>query len=326
MRTRERLELISCPLYRPDEFDFAPSDPEWLWDGYLACGQITLLTGQWKIGKTALLACLLGRLGTGGLLAGCSVRPANAIVLTEEGMSLWRSRCRDFRIGSHVSFAFRPFSRKVDVGQWEMMADSIRIIQRERAVELLVIDPLATIWPVQDENHAAGVVKLLSTIRTLAAQNLAVLLVHHPRKERIGGGRESRGSGALSAFVDILIEMRWYAKAESTDRRRRLLAWSRYDRTPRELIISMTADGKNFVPDDGEDGPGPVDLVVLRLLRDEPGLSFREILRLWPRDTPRPSPTALHRCLSRLLDEGRLSRRGSGSRYSPFRYQVEAAS
>src|ERR1043166_694326 len=68
-------------LFRLSEMDKRPTQVEWLWDGYLARGQITLLAGQWKIGKTALLASLLARLGAGGQLAGRDVRPGSAIVL-----------------------------------------------------------------------------------------------------------------------------------------------------------------------------------------------------------------------------------------------------
>ena len=50
-----------------------PPTVRWLWHGYLARGSITLLTSQWKSGKTTLLSILLGRLKTGGDLAGLRV-------------------------------------------------------------------------------------------------------------------------------------------------------------------------------------------------------------------------------------------------------------
>jgi hypothetical protein len=50
----------------------------WLWHGYLAAGNVTLLVGQWKAGKTTLLSVLLARLGAGGTLAGRAVRPGRA--------------------------------------------------------------------------------------------------------------------------------------------------------------------------------------------------------------------------------------------------------
>jgi len=46
----------------------AVSAIDWLWHGFLARGNFTLLTGQWKGGKTTLLAMLLARRHTGGVL------------------------------------------------------------------------------------------------------------------------------------------------------------------------------------------------------------------------------------------------------------------
>ncbi len=39
--------------------DGAAPQLRWLWQGYLAAGAVTLLTSQWKIGKTTLLALVL---------------------------------------------------------------------------------------------------------------------------------------------------------------------------------------------------------------------------------------------------------------------------
>jgi hypothetical protein len=36
-----------------------------------------------------------------------------------------------------------------------------------------------------------------------------VLQVHHPRRGRHEAGQAARGSGALAAFADILLEMNW---------------------------------------------------------------------------------------------------------------------
>src|SRR5262249_41455896 len=60
----------------------APRD--WLWQGYLLPGAVTLLTSLWKSGKSTLLAVLLSRLKTGGMLAGLPVRAGRAVVISEE--------------------------------------------------------------------------------------------------------------------------------------------------------------------------------------------------------------------------------------------------
>src|SRR5438552_16781898 len=64
----------------------------WLWDGYLARGCVTLLTSQWKSGKTTLLALLLARREAGGELAGLAVAPGRTAVVSEEAALLWEER------------------------------------------------------------------------------------------------------------------------------------------------------------------------------------------------------------------------------------------
>lgn len=66
----------------------------WLWHGYLAVGAVTLLTSQWKIGKTTLLSILLARMKTGGTLAGLPVSAGRAVVISEESSEQWLLRGR----------------------------------------------------------------------------------------------------------------------------------------------------------------------------------------------------------------------------------------
>ena len=60
----------------------APEPTPWLWDGYLKPGDITLLTSQWKTGKTTLLTGLLRHLGTGEPFLGRLVRVVDLNALT----------------------------------------------------------------------------------------------------------------------------------------------------------------------------------------------------------------------------------------------------
>ena len=58
------------PALRPQWGELGPRAlpaQRWLWHGYLARGAVTLLTSQWKTGKTTLLSVLLNKLGDGGL-------------------------------------------------------------------------------------------------------------------------------------------------------------------------------------------------------------------------------------------------------------------
>jgi hypothetical protein len=87
----------------------------------------------------------------------------------------------------------------------------------------------------------------LAPLQRLAARGLAVLALHHPAKRNKGDGPTGRGRGALLGCADILIEMRWYRRPTDADRRRRLLGLSRFDETPRELVIELNAEGTDYL-------------------------------------------------------------------------------
>ena len=88
----------------------------WLWHGYLGPANVTLLTGQWKAGKTALVAALLARMATGGTLAGLPVRAGRAVVVSEEAAEHWAGRAPGGLRFGDVGFFCRPFRRAADAG------------------------------------------------------------------------------------------------------------------------------------------------------------------------------------------------------------------
>jgi hypothetical protein len=61
----------------------------WLWHGYLAARVVTLLTSQWKTGKTTLTAVLLSHMKNGGTLAGLPLAAGRAVILSEESSETW---------------------------------------------------------------------------------------------------------------------------------------------------------------------------------------------------------------------------------------------
>src|SRR5579871_1361190 len=77
---------------------------EWLWQGFVARGNLTLLTSLWKAGKTTLLSMLLSRRKEGGTLAGLAVKPGKTVVVSEEPMELWAERARRYDFGGKVCF------------------------------------------------------------------------------------------------------------------------------------------------------------------------------------------------------------------------------
>jgi hypothetical protein len=78
-------------------------------------------------------------------------------------------------------------------------------------------------------------------LQGLTARRVSVLILHHPRKGDPPLGQAARGSGALSGYADILLEMRRVPNAADDDRRRRLYGFSRFPETPRQLVIEWSA-------------------------------------------------------------------------------------
>src|SRR5262245_66600965 len=96
-------------LWWGDDFSRPPREPDWLWHGYLAPRRVTVLTSQWKVGKTTLISLLLARLGQGGTLGGLAVRPGKVAVITDEDREQWQMRGSPLRFGPNLGLLHRPF-------------------------------------------------------------------------------------------------------------------------------------------------------------------------------------------------------------------------
>src|SRR5947207_10701845 len=95
----------------------------WLWDGYLAPGNITLLTSQWKTGKTTLLAGLLRCLERGEPFLGRPLAAGKALVVSEESTDQWADRLQRMPVGPHAQLLPRPFAGRPTLDQWNALID-----------------------------------------------------------------------------------------------------------------------------------------------------------------------------------------------------------
>ena len=309
-------------VYLDEPGPTAPQVP-WLWHGYLAPGNLTLLTSQWKAGKTTLVATLLARLVTGGTLAGLPVRAGRAVVVSEESLEHWQARAAGLHFGQAVGFLCRPFRGKPTPDDWERLIDHLAARHAERPLDLVVIDPLASFLPGRSENDAAGMMAGLLPLQRLTDAGVAVLILHHPRKGESAPGRAARGSGALTGFADVLIEMGWVREPQADDRRRKLMAFSRHPQTTRRLAVERTADGTDYVAlgDFTEFEQADGWTVLHMVLEDADRKLTAESIRTgWPKDYPCPSQPTLWRWLDRAVADGRVKKGGTGRRSDPFEY------
>jgi hypothetical protein len=329
MKPAHHLPLPSAPL--GDAFRLQAlggsrpiaAEMPWLWRGYLAAGQLTLLTSLWKSGKTTLLSILLSRLQEDGELLGLPVRPARALVLSEEGTDLWQQRRHRLVFSAHTDLISRPFAGKPSAAEWRALIDHAGTVLGTEGGRLLVIDTVATLLPSGVETNADCMVRALAPLRRLAEQGVAIWLMHHPHKGKSRAGQWSRGTGSLPASVDIVVEMHAFRADDPDDRRRWLLGHSRHEETPRRLLIEWTADGADYrvlaePPDeDFERGWSAIRLVLSA--RGAPQTAA-EILRSWPAAAAPPSRATLYRWLARAVERQLVRCEATNRRNAPYRY------
>ncbi len=225
---------------RPIPFDALDSGltitaTSWLWDGYLMPGDVTLLTSQWKTGKTTLLTGLLRRLATGQPFLGRAVRTGRAWVVSEESLQIWTERMRVMPLGPHAQLLARPFRGRPTPDEWDLLLDKAAEARGNGELDLFVVDPLASFLPGRCESDAGTLLEALQPLHRLTAAGVAVLLLHHPRKGASEPGSSARGSGALLGFVDTALELTRYSKLKSDRCRRLILGQSRRAGTPARL-------------------------------------------------------------------------------------------
>ncbi|MBX3400345.1 MAG: AAA family ATPase [Gemmataceae bacterium] len=303
-----------------------PPADRWLWHGYLAPGDVTLLTSLWKTGKTTLLAGLLQHHGTGTPFLDRPVAPGRAWIVSEESLEQWRERIARLPLGPHVQLLARPFRGRPTVDEWHLLLDRAVEACAAGELDLFIVDPLASFLPGRCESDAASLLEALQPLHRLTTAGAAVALLHHPRKRAAEPGQSARGSGALLAFVDTSLELTRYSKLKSDANRRLILAQSRRPETPARLAYEWNPATGVFRPvaDPRERQFEENWQTVLTLLQArQVAITHKELREIWPSDLDRPSATTLYEWLNHAFARKLLRREGQGTSKNPWRYRLE---
>ena len=312
--------VASLQLYSPSQLKSLAPPIDWIWDGVLATGMVTMVSSRWKQGKTTLVSALLAHLGRGGAFAGSTLKPTRVAVLSEEPASLWDKRHQNLHFDeANIRFAPRPFCGHPSRAQW---TDTILQLAEER-YGVVVLDPLAKFVPGELENRPTLITSVLEELHVLTEQGTAVLMNVHPSKGRERGDFDVRGTGAIAAFADILVKFDRPRHHVDGERIRRLQIESRIDDSETRLL-ELSADASDYAvvpeePDAGSFASGwPVLKAMLEDARRAPTL--RVLLDTWLEDFDKPSRSTLNRWLERGVKEGLVVRVGSGRHHDAFRY------
>ncbi len=298
---------------------------KWLWEGYINRGGITLLSALWKAGKTTLISHLLRAFRGGAeMFCGKPIAKAKILVVTEEDEATWCERQEMLIIEEsthHVGMICRPFIGRSNNKSWVEFIEKAAAIVDANDFDLVIIDTLAKLWPVKDENSASMVDEALMPLWAIVKNGrTALLLVHHLRK---GDGMEatgSRGSGALTAFVETIVEFRRFDQQSRSCTKRVLDGFGRYKETDGELVLDLTPAGYVACGDrDEANALNLVEKIADILPKTAPGVSYGDLVESWPDETV-PRKKVMLATLRQGTECGAFERTGSGMKGNPYTY------
>jgi hypothetical protein len=297
---------------------------KWHWQGIIPAELVTVFSALPKAGKTTLMTHLLRCCEAGAPFCGLGVRPARAVYVTEESETIWAERRDRLGLADHIEMVLRPFRSKPTFAEWRSFIDALTVSLKEKPADLVVIDTLAKLWPVHNENDASEVTASLQPLQEIAYRlRTTLLLVHHLRKSDGLEATQTRGSGAITASVDCIIEFRRYRPGDRKDRRRVLHCDARYDDRVDELVVELSADGRSYsARGDRQEAaiveacPSIYDVLPVQ----PPGYTREQVIQAaWPAGSA-PTKADLLAALNHGVEVGRWHREGDGKRGDPHRF------
>jgi AAA domain len=205
------------PVVRVGRIVSEESAQRWLVEGLWGASSVGVIGGAPKCAKTWLGLDVALSVATGTACLGKYAVPEPGpvlVYLAEDSLPVVRERIEG--MARH---------RGLDLAQVEVHVITVPVLRLDRHPDrtrlretikrlrprLLLLDPLVRLHGI-DENNAGEVAELLAYFRSLQRQlNLAVVLVHHTRKNASGGvtaGQGLRGSSDIHAFGDSNLYLR----------------------------------------------------------------------------------------------------------------------
>jgi len=306
------------PVQRACQLSTAGPQIHWLIEGLWADQAVGILGGEPKCCKSFLALDVAVSVASGAAcLRQFPVCRTGKVLLfpAEDSLAIVRQRLEGIASAAGVSFPALPVevitapSLRLDVPtDRQRLSDTVQKIQPV----LLILDPLIRLHRL-DENDASQIAALLSYLRELQRQfQLAVLLVHHARKDSHSSrpGQALRGSSELHGWGDSNLYMRRKGSQLTLSTEHR--AAPSQDHIPLQLNQTGSAVAltvlENQPISEPKAEPSPVDRVRAALAQlQEPVFSVQQLRKRCAIRTE-----TLCAALEELTQQGELSRNAKG--------------
>ena len=194
--------------------DIEPKPINWLWDGWLPSGKLTLLAGAAGTGKTTLTMGLASALTSGGIWPDgkhCN-QLGNILIWSSEDDHADTLVPRLIAAGAdmrrcHFIDGITQKGEKLPFDPSKDIPDLLNAVERIGGVSLLIIDPIVS--AVAGDMHRANDVRrsLQPVVDFAAAHHCAVVGITHFAKGGVGSTTQDRviGSQAFVALARMLL-------------------------------------------------------------------------------------------------------------------------
>ena len=310
----------ALPVVRAADIDDAEARPRWLVASLWARAGVGILGGAPKCCKSWLALEMALAVASGAPCLGVfEVGDMGGVLLymAEDAAAVVKARLAGICRHRGLDLAALPIhliiapALRLDRGHDQVR---LRDAVATYAPRLLVLDPFVRLHRI-DENDAGQVSALLGYLRELQrAHDVAVLVVHHARKNGAGGqaGQSLRGSGDFFAWADSLLYMRRH--------RGRLLLSVEHRGAPAPEPIGLTLAGEDDVHLEIDQASEAIDGTAGAAPDDGPTLDSRVLAALTEAAAPvaraelrarvRVRNERLGEALARLVATGAVLRMG----------------
>jgi hypothetical protein len=294
----------------------------WVVEPYIAVGAMTDLSGKVKLaGKTTFALDAIRNVTEGTDFLGRKTAKGPVVYLTEQPKVTFREAMKRARLLGQKDFHVLFRSDAFGAVWTDVVSEAVRKCQNCGS-KLLVVDTLSQFAGlIRDaENDSGAALMAIEPLQIAAAGGIAVLTISHDRKGGGAPGDARRGSSAYAGAVDVLCGLR-RPDGNGPRNRRLLVAVSRFDGTPEEVLIELRDDGYHSLGEPGEAAKEQVESEVLALLPDSKSAAL-DIGALSKKTTIKR--TQLQRVLDALEKKGLVHKTGKGVKGKPVLYFADS--
>ena len=313
----EALNVLIDPMVEEPEvhwrqFSADTGEVEWLVDGLITRGSLSMIASVPKAGKSTMARNLLVKAAQGGSWLGRTVEKVPALLVSchEDSPEMLKDHFERMDLGETD-----PLYLAVNKDWTQGPVPRLENIVSRRGIGLVVIDTMAAFIPAKDLNDYALVKSALAPLKEMASRtNTTVLLLHHHNKSN----RASEGSGVLGSQVIHgelvhLLEIRREGSIRTLTTNQRVgdtLERTRLDWDG--TWVSLGLPVRTLVEED-------YNRRVLRFIGENGEDSIQEIRR-----NVKGSPQAIGKSVYGLVKKGKLSIRMGGKKGTKKYYRISS--